>query len=485
MHHPEGDASLRVSNLQLHRSDEDAPLHLALQPDDDAHDALADLFLGSAQPRTRVTIAEEPARFKRKSPSPLASATVEAIRRDTDSPSPRPAEALEDPAHSATASQGPSPWLEAVILGHLPVRAPIWVKQYAAYRARSLGGTVGLIRVRGGVAQAELVGEPAKHPLASERALASLASASACIVHVEELDEPALAKLGLLDAVTLLSGADEAAVVACYRALRSLASAPEHPRLRVAWMGAYPESAQRAMDRLARTCEAFLSTPLEAAGVIRQVDSGRTVQLAPIELPDGIDGTLEAIVALRETQASDAESTSPTRTPAAFAREPDTDPYPQIELDEAARLGAAATPERVAVGFGKADDEAAPESRDTVSTIAGMTALPLRCPDAPGVEFASDEHARIWLLSGSFGDAPIDESVRDLTVARSWAIKHAELLALALAGRALAPGEEGPPARLITDRPRLARAIVGGEFEVCAAGLVTVAGKTGWACLPL
>ena len=91
-------------------------------PSDDEVDALADLFLGPTPAPSRVAQGSHP-----------------TLRLETAP--------ISDDEDDAEELAGESPLVEGLVLGHLPVLGGAWVRQYAATRARELGGPVGFIRL--------------------------------------------------------------------------------------------------------------------------------------------------------------------------------------------------------------------------------------------------------------------------------------------------------------------------------------------------
>ncbi|MCA9304097.1 MAG: hypothetical protein KC996_08250, partial [Phycisphaerales bacterium] len=118
------------------------------------------------------------------------------------------------------------PMIEVVLLGHLPVRATLWVRQYACSVARETGETVALIRAASGSTAVDLIdGEhaPKTKPAVSIRHALEKAAhlADRVILRVDESAEPDLLERSEIDQLTILTGADETAVVASYRLIKT------------------------------------------------------------------------------------------------------------------------------------------------------------------------------------------------------------------------------------------------------------------------
>lgn len=172
--------------------------------------------------------------------------------------------------------------IELLVVGHLPVRAGLWLTPYADAVARQLGPTV-LLRLdrdepilqvlRG---EAETAAAPAGRSL--RQTIQELAGgASAWIVFCSDSTPTELVSGGP-DRVTILSSADDAAVVAAYQHVKQLAGAAEAqqttvPAVGLAVLGADEDAARRVYDRVNRTTTAFLGIELELIGVLPKMDA--------------------------------------------------------------------------------------------------------------------------------------------------------------------------------------------------------------------
>lgn len=358
--------------------------------------------------------------------------------------------------------------IEAVVLGHLPVLAPAWVKQYAAHRARQLGRPVGLVRISAGQVAVEVVGDGAEQAKGANlgEAIASAAGrVAAWLIKTDEPGEPVIARHGAVSAITLLSGTDEAALVACYRAFKGLAPQDaEGPGLRIAWMGSNAEKAAEAMAKLGRATQAFLSKPVEDGGCLARIDSSQSSLLYSGEGPE-----LEAIL----TMLDEARPAEPVR---AEAGESSVLRLATGSEEEEAE-------EAIAPEMDAGSIAAAPSERGLSAHVAGLSPLSAACPDAPGVELAADGSGRLNLLCRVSG-AP-GEAASRLAVASAWAVKNRELLALAFPALKAHAAGVAPVKRLFTHQPKTARALLDGDVQVHVLLAVEVEGKTAWACAEL
>ena len=201
----------------------------------DPFDDLADLFL---TPDEEFGVGA----------SPEAAAAADAMRRD-----------------------GTLPEVTVAVAGHLPVSAGLWLAQLSDRLARDQGPT-GLVRFVAGQVHVEVFrggrsGEPAE-PIDLRDALEiSTRIARRWIVVPESSASPGQVIRAGRDGVLLLTGADEAAVVAAYRLIKALAEEAmvegrAIPPISVGVLGAGDVQVADAMTKLNRTSEAFLAMGL-------------------------------------------------------------------------------------------------------------------------------------------------------------------------------------------------------------------------------
>ncbi len=199
---------------------------------------------------------------------------------------PMPGRALES---HATAPAGPLPSgrdpghdvrVEGVVLGNLPALASAWVTQYAREIAVERNSAIAMLRARSGLYTLEVVGarrteeggqtslvEPSQLVSLDAAILAALQASTWIVCADSEALFADYLEEGLLDGITLLTGADEPAIVACYRNLKSLVVGPSSMAsgatldasvVRIAVMGATHERASDAAHRLEKAAETFL-----------------------------------------------------------------------------------------------------------------------------------------------------------------------------------------------------------------------------------
>ncbi|RMH28175.1 MAG: hypothetical protein D6692_06430 [Planctomycetota bacterium] len=444
------------------------------------HDALAELFLGDAAFAPRpMSPADEPQPKPTSAPpsSRYEGSAVRSVRADSDSD------------HRAE-----RPQIELVVLGHLPVRASLWVRQYACQAARKRGETVSLVRTSGGSVAVDVITGVQRaevEPVESiEDAIAvAMAAASRVILRVDETAEPELLERGGIDEVTILTGADEAAVVASYRLIKSLAASlddrldsDEPPRLRVAVMGGSGEVIAQACKKIERACKAFLDRPVEVLDASGRIDATGTTTICRIDEDHAADRAIEALldtqseapfapVSLRLT---DEEADRPAM-PEVVVRPigaPRSDPTPAVTRGDSLPLVEPKPTNRRL-------REPLPE------LIEGLSTIQARCPYAPGVELACDAEGDLHAVTTD--DGP--DAVARLLAAGAWAMDNLPLLIRAETSVRLPASDPmadcGVTLHLLARSPARHRAVLDTDIRLYALASVEVDGEEIMVATPI
>lgn len=182
-------------------------------------------------------------------------------------------DATERPSAAAPAPETLPP-IAVAVAGHLPVSAGLWLSQLADRLAREHGPT-GLVRFVAGQVHIEVFRAGTRHdvgdPLDLHDALRAATSLAERWIVVPEASVSSADVLRAADdGLMLLTGADEAAVVAAYRLLKDLAeesmvAGRPLPPISVGVLGAGDVAVASAMMKLHRTADAFLSVDLPLA----------------------------------------------------------------------------------------------------------------------------------------------------------------------------------------------------------------------------
>lgn len=349
---------------------------------------------------------------------------------------------------------------EAVVLGHLPGAASAWVAQYAGAVAEVENKPVALIRTAEGELSVEIIGETDAAPRAAslDEAISTIQSRTArTLLRLDGADGDEL-PLDRIDAITILTGADDAAIVAAYQTLKSLCANErlnEATQIRAAIMGADAPNTDRAIEQLRRAVSAFLRGQLtQAPGVHRIGPVARTtVYRAPYTESAG---ALIARLRAPATTPSPRESSVQTEW---------TTPTPQQAEPAPSASPVVSSP-------------APPQPTPAVALAArvpNVIALESRCPYHEHVELAAGLTGELHALLE--GDA---RCVDELLAVESWAKDHAKLLAKA------EPALRAPNAEaalhLFTDAPAGARHLLNTKLRI---HVLAKPGPDGYVCLPL
>ncbi len=497
--------------------DTDSPLpacrHGTQEPDPAMVDSLADLFLGDGplspeqQPASRTQ--DTGPRLRLVDHRPDAFDSFEEFATNDKPQAPHAPHALD-----AT--------IEAVVLGHLPVIAPAWALQHAASRANELGEPVALVRLAGPSVNVELLAptgqrlqSPSRHPASLPEALHWAASrARTWMIRVDDTSEASLAEASDLDTITVLTGADDAAVVACYRTLKAIdhdlrftiGDDEDFPELRVAVMGSDPKRSSAAASKLTTAASKHLGiSSLETSHLSRmqavqplRVFTGECHDPAPVliaAIRDALDSAEPAAQQLRESTFEPAaiEHVQPESIfddPNEIVFDDRWDDEPTTQPHTASHTGTELPAQEV-----EARSTSPSHSHHTTdagefspaSLVPGLTPLSFECPHAPRVELAVDAAGRLHLVALDADDASI---VGELTRAKSWAIAHASLLQAAEprlkaspTSRATALIDE-PTLHVLTDRSELVRTLIETDVRVHLLAHASTANH-GWVVRPI
>lgn len=407
------------------------------------YDALADLFLGG--PESPGTPELDPPTLKFPGVAPIHH---EGPGVDDGAEEEEPARARVETDSEPIRPRARAPRcrpgeVELVVTAHLPVMASAWVNQWARCTAAEAGCVAGLVRERGEETTVELVGPieslPELEPVESIGEALEMARevAGRWLVQAEGAEwSPGLSY------ATVLTGADDAAVVGCYRTLKQF-RAPEGLAIRVAVMGADGKRAAEVERKIARAAAEFLEREVAFAGPVSRI--GATPGAAPMgsrllfrgRSEHAVESLVRAVV---ESSRNAGKGPDPARVAERHAEPPKAEPHPTVE----------------ARGNGIARPMLAP-------LVYGLRPIRVRCPVAAGVELAVDDEGRLHLLSG---EASAAESLKALTAASAWAKLNAELVRAADPSITRLDAATEPVLHLVTEEPRQASRLLDSPVKV-------------------
>lgn len=392
------------------------------------------------------------------------------------------AESQEPPATSVLAT----PFIDALVLGHLPVLQSAWVMQYARDTASQRGGPIALLRIRADETTIDLVGlgsakAPAQLTSFDEAISTASALVAGIVIRVDATNEPALAKLDTIDTLTLLTGADEVAILASYQTVKKLfpASDDSGPEARFAIMGASPEKAMEAASKLEKTAAAFLERQVNISACVARIGPGKSSLL----YRGKVDGAIADVL----TRVRKAMLTKPAPVKAPEPRPVErTPPAPMVEAEPAAssvvsRLGhihheAPTNPAAAVVSVAPAADP-----HPLSSHLKQLTATAIRCPYEAGVELALDPRGGLHLLVHA--ESASSAAIASLMSAGGWTKSHLSLIAMAIKGQGLHLDERtAPTMHLLTPTVKEHRGLSDAGVHLHLLARVEIEGRKGWFC---
>lgn len=423
----------------------------------DEYDALADLFLGGgglapepfesnagAEPThmTHTPVLHLAGKDDHEPSAPGLSAlgVIESLEATGMHASSLMAELMgseqsDQPKDGLEMVRMPAPSVEVVVLGHLPVRATLWARQYACASAKERGEVVALVRAASGTTAIDLItgGEALSVRGSStlDSALETLhGSADRVILRVDERHEPDLLDRPEVETITVLTGADETAVVASYRLVKTIDAAlceryeqaEDGPRIRIAVMGAAHAQASDAKSKLETAVGSFIARPVEIVIGSGRIDATGTANIFRDTRAHSAGRMIDRLVEL----AHRAETVDHDLSDPVHARD--------IPVEEIHAHPVEAGRERTAPEWASASSiapspvsrTASPGLRDGLcALIDGLRPIETRCPKAPGVEMGIDDAGRLNLL---VCDADCDAALERLYAAQSWSRDHLALL---------------------------------------------------------
>lgn len=417
------------------------------------------------------------------------------------------------------------PLVEIILVGHLPVRAGLWLTQYADDVAREEGATA-LLRLDTEQVILEIL--RGSESAARASAASTLNEAIACAgpqvrrwILRPAVEERVTSLLEAeVDVITILSGADEAAIVAAYRTIKELfdaASRIEHPlpAIELAILGADPVAARQAAESIRDTAQLHMGLSIPLRRSVRAMGSlGSTLHFRfPSEHAMSLDELVKTLSASFGPVAdTNGESSMGSELPPIVAEElevrTESQPLPRMRslvtpighrgfsvpaFDSESREEAPAMPKpapaatsedpirlRPKLGVqvepkqfaSRAPGRAAPPAQPLATWIEGLALLQVRCPDAPEVEIAVDATGGLHVLAW-------EDRLRALTHVTVWLRKHRELVSMACLDYRINT-ESAIICHLVTSEPRRVADLHGSDLRLHVLAPVEVEGKCGW-----
>ncbi len=322
----------------------------------------------------------------------------------------------------------PSPRIECLIPGHLPVRAHAWFLPCA----RSLvgPGLPGVLaRIDDDLVQLNSFGLE-REELEAFQSLPELARACGqWLILPGSHFEPSAACSLDADRITILTGADQAALVAAYQMIKSIVAGamtdPAKLDLGLFIAGSPEGMAAETASRLADTALDQLGCTVAYRGSIQRIEleedcsTGMKLPLSEGGICTFVSDVRSALASVKPTrnEGGPVAKTLP-RPPGMSWTPPQAEPGP-VEFTPAKLMPSPSMPKQSTQVPSSA--EASCDRGSFASHVEGLTLLPIRCPACDQIELAVDEAGRVHCLG------PIEE-LRSLLVAEGWVMSQGTLL---------------------------------------------------------
>jgi len=254
-----------------------------------------------------------------------------------------------------------------------------------------------------------------------------------------DTDPTEYASLGA-DRITILTGTDQAAVVAAYQTIKSIVGGggPEHGQidLGVFVVGSEESAAVEAAERLSETTRRQLGCDLQLRGSMPQLEAvDAALHREHVHLDGGAARLVSDIRRAMTVATVDASRTSPVIEPEAVPAV--TPPLAVAEPEVVSAVVpplAVAEPETTIPQIDVPVSSPTPEHEEVIEPVESeghlaafvedLRALPVRCPHHESIELAVDANGVVQVLG-------LLEELPRLLAVEAWATSHADLVARA------------------------------------------------------
>ena len=340
--------------------------------------------------------------------------------------------------------------IDLIVQGHLPVRAGPWIARYAGERAARMGHPIALVRLSQGHVTVDLIAPsaaeiaPASREPSVEAALAAAAGAATeTILAVDAVEELDILSRDGIATITVLTGANEAAVVEAYRALKVVgakvaerADSGDGIDIRIGVMGSDAARATQAWRKLADASRAFIGRDLELAAIAEKIEPSPATNY----FRGDTDLAPAALVELIQIAAPPPGAP----TPAPPVAQPITRPARPAEAPKADRT------------------THTPDAPDALALIGGLS--PVALPSAPDAQVLAGRDAQGGLhLVRADTDSP-EFAVAALIAVEAWVQSNRALIEMAQG----APIVGDPSLHLVTESATRVRPLLGSRIRVHA-----------------
>ena len=393
------------------------------------------------------------------------------------------------PAQSASAER--TIGVSSLVIGHLPVIAAPWIAQHARDVARNEQAPAAVLAKSGDRTTLDVYNTPELAEQHSIEGAIEQALAAGCrrwLIRTDAVSELSISDHARVDSVTLLTGADDAAVVGSYRAIKGLVSEGSELdeqafTLNLAVMGSDTIKARAAAEKIRKAARSFLQAGLADVTLSEKVSTGglshRTFDGSSVVSLEELLGLIPAALPMPAAPPSHIAAASNLRladqiietesgAASTNARAAETTQAKQDNPVCASRVGPMDSP-------GSYNKQSTPQA-----SLLGLTAIQARCPYADDVEIATDHEGRAHLIALTAGQ-DIARSIESLQIAQSWIGAHISLVAAATGGKVRTNPPMEASLHLIVEHAASARRLLDGKLSV----YVLAHGSQETICVPL
>ena len=362
--------------------------------------------------------------------------------------------------------------IELLLPAHLPVQGGLWLVPYAGREAAQ--GTSILVRMHEDTIDVAVLGQgnfDVTSCVSIEDVLQKINAPNIHWVVQPPTDADPTSLLHCdADRVTLLSGADQAAVVGAYRLLKGLITtsgdANELPNIQLVIVGAEEKAATDAATRIVQTAHHQLGVHVEVGTALPAMGSSTKV-ISQVSFPRG-SNVVDLLGRIRNGEIT--EEACPTTTRFAKPVVP-VIPEPSTEVASEAVIQPESTDQRINTTV------AVNETATYASYVDGLLAITPRCPEHEHVELAVDSNGCLHILADA-------QNIRDISIVSAWAARHYALLAMACGGLCI-DTTTSPVQHLFTSDAVSVVDLYGTGLRMHLLTDIEVDGQLGKFCTPL
>lgn len=375
----------------------------------------------------------------------------------------------------------PEPRVECIIPGHLPVRAAVWFLPCA----RMLVGEDNdgaIIRLEDDTAGLSMFSSrrTADHvawrDLPSALEMLSHRVKRWCIVPRVDFDPQHLQQAGM-DRITILTGTDQAAIVAAYQLIKSIAAGPDCPnQLGVFCAGSAPDVAQETAGRLRETVHRQLDIDLVIRGSLHRIE-GDMALLRTGRFPGAVAGMPDLVADLRRSLAAAENEAAGSLEEPMPVMEPSSIPMVDRILRPPVEHPGAPSPLAIDPVVPSTEPRSDPARGSLASHVEGLQSLPVNCPSSRDVELAVDDAGCVHCLADV-------EHLRQVHAAATWVRSHGSILSMACPDAQLREAAE-PTCHLFTEHPLEVNDLQGTGFRLHLLTRVEAGSESTWFACPL